>query len=89
MSLKERFRSALDSSAASIDTINTRTCHGEQYDGVEYEFHGEFVPVRPIIDEVADVEGRAISSLCHVDEGNPRLIVFVADLPKQEHPAFA
>ena len=86
--LRESFCSALESSAASIDNVSTRKCSGERHDGVEYTFYGEFVPIRPIIDEMSEVDGHAISSMCHVDEGDPRLIVFVADLPEQEHPAF-
>ena len=47
------------------------------------------MPVRPIIDVVAEHDGLTIESIGHTnDGGHVCLGVFVADLPKQPHPAF-
>lgn len=89
MSLNEDFRQALENDrAASLDRIEARRCSSDNYSGVQYNFYGYFIPVRPIIDVVAEADGRAIEELQFSDDGEPFLGMFVAELPTQSHPAF-
>lgn len=87
--LSDKFAAVLNSNtAADLQKLSTRRCTSDNYDGIEYTFYGPYIPVRPIIDVVAEEDGYGIEQIGHVDEGDPRLLVFVADLPEQEHPAF-
>lgn len=89
--LTEQFRTAIeqDSIATDIETIESRSCESEDYDGREYNFFGIYVPIRPILDVVAEEDGAGIESIAHVQDGDHVcLTVFVADLTAQEHPAF-
>ena len=74
---------------AELDRIRTRTCSSDNHDGREYYFYGNWVPIRPIIDEFASKDDYSIESMSHIDEGDPRLNVFVADISEDDtHPAF-
>lgn len=87
----DQFRTALNSNrpSAELTNISARACSSDKYDGVEYTFYGHFIPIRPIIDVIAQSEDHGIEHFAHVDEGEPRLIVFVADLShEQPHPGF-
>lgn len=89
--LSDDFESALESHVphAELERIETRVCASDDFDGTEYEFYGNYVPIRPIIDVAASREDFAIDSLSHIDEGEPHLNVFLADLREnQPHPAF-
>lgn len=93
----DEFRAALESHqpSADLDRIERRVCGSDDFDGAEYSFYGWYVPIRPIIDEVAQLENFAIESLAYIDESSddndfePHLNIFLADLRKQQaHPAF-
>lgn len=88
--LTEVFEHVLENErSASLDRIETRRCGSDNFDGVQYNIYGGFIPIRPIIDAVAKVDGQAIEHLHHTnDSGEPCLGVFVADIPEQPHPAF-
>jgi hypothetical protein len=91
--LTEKFRAAIeqDNHGHSLDSIETRLCGSDNYDGIEYDFRGNYVPVRPILNVVADEQDLGIEEIGHVNDGPERikLVVFVADLSEKEsHPAF-
>lgn len=89
--LTEKFRTAIenDSKAVSLDRIEHRSCTSDDYSGVQYNFFGTYVPVRPIIDVVAAEEDYAIETIGHTNDGEHVCLgVFVANLPEQPHPAF-
>lgn len=91
--LTEKFRAAIeqDNHGHSLDSIETRHCASDNYDGIEYNFRGNFVPVRPILNVVADEQDLGIEEIGHVNDGPEyvKLVVFVADLSEKEsHPAF-
>lgn len=96
--LTEDFQRAIDNhgyAGGDVDRIETRKCGSDHNDGVEYEFYGRYVPVRPIIQLLADKDGFAIEELSFVDESSeenpyePHLNIFVADIrTEQPHPAF-
>jgi hypothetical protein len=88
--LSEVFERAIkqDGSATDFDRIETRACTSDNFDGVQYNIYGRFIPIRPVIDVVTEVDGHAIEQLHHTDDGDPHLGVFVADIPEQPHPAF-
>lgn len=87
--LTDAFEYAIEKDKVShIDEITARACESDNYDGVEYTFHGDHVPVQPIIDVVAQADGHAIESFFLDGEVDDALVVFVADLPEQTHPAF-
>lgn len=87
--LSGAFEAALDGvRATEFDRIETRRCASDNFDGVQYNIFGNFIPVRPIIDVVAEVDGLAIEQLHHTDDDNTCLGVFVAEIPEQPHPAF-
>jgi hypothetical protein len=74
---------------AELDRIETRDCASDNHDGREYSFYGNWIPIRPIIDEFASKDNYSIESMSHIDEGDPRLNVFVADVSEDNtHPAF-
>lgn len=88
--LKEDFRAALAKEpATNIDRIEFRSCSSDKYDGVQYDFYGHYIPVRPIISMMAEVSGFAIEQMQFAnDTEEPHLGIFVAEIPEQEHPAF-
>jgi hypothetical protein len=89
--LTEEFETAIenDCKASELDEITARRCSSDNFDGAQYNFFGRYVPVRPIIDVVAETDGMAIESLAHTHDGDHIcLSVFVADIPEQPHPAF-
>ena len=87
--LSEQFERALENQRATeFNRIETRTCTSDEYDGIQYNIYGNFIPIRPIIDVVAETDGAAIEQLHHTNDGNTCLGVFVADIPEQSHPAF-
>jgi len=88
--LTEVFERALEKErSASLDRIETRACGSDNFDGVQYNFYGGFIPIRTVIDVVAKVDGHAIEQLHFTnDVEEPCLGVFVADIPEQPHPAF-
>lgn len=79
----DRFESALESSkhAHLLDRIETRACSSDNYDGVEYAFYGDYIPVMPIIEEAAHIPGHGIEEISFIEEDDPRLLVFLADAP--------
>jgi len=91
--LTEQFRTALRQTHSDVD-IETGSVTSDQYEGVEFRFRGGYVPVRPLIDVVAEAEDRAIESMSFIDrsahgDGDAYLAIFVADLShEQPHPAF-
>jgi hypothetical protein len=91
----ERAVSNYGYAGGNIESVETRTCASDHHDGVEYDFYGTYIPIRPIIDVAAGKEDFAIESLHLTDESTdendlePHLTVFVADLRQQQpHPAF-
>jgi hypothetical protein len=90
MVVRTAFRQAVENEPSSqLDRIETRRCSSDNYDGVQYKFYGNFIPVMPIIEVVSEAEGRAIEEISFTnDVENPFLGVFVADLPQQDHSAF-
>lgn len=92
--IKDELENAVkaDSRATELESINARPCGSDDFDGIEYEFRGRYIPIRPIIDTVALREELAIEQMGFVDEGEEcrYLHVFVAELnlPEQPHPAF-
>ena len=90
MSLKEDFEKALaKENSTHLDRIETRSCTSDNYDGVQYNFYGQFFSVRPIIDVVAEKPGRGIEQMHFTnDMPEPCFGVFVAHIPEQPHPAF-
>lgn len=96
--LSDEFRQALKKhgfAGAEISQIGKRECESEKYHGVEYEFYGSWIPIRPIIELVAEKDGFAIESIIFKNESTedndvePKIIVFVADIRvNQPHPAF-
>lgn len=89
--LKQKFENAVenDSMASDLDKVTERRCTSDEYDGVQYNFFGTYVPIRPIIDVVAEEDGVGIENIGHTDDGEHVCLgVFVADLPEQPHPAF-
>lgn len=75
--------------ASDLDRIETRSCTTDDHDGVQYNFFGIYVPIRPIIQVVAETDGVAIEHMGHTADGDHVCLgVFVADLPEQPHPAF-
>jgi hypothetical protein len=91
--LTEDFRTAIenDSMATECDEIETRACASDNYSGIEYNFFGHYVPVRPIIDVVARNEGYRIEQIGHIHDGEHTcLSVFVATIEEEEElsPAF-
>lgn len=62
--------------------IESRRCTSDRFAGTEYTIRGDDIPVEPIIELVSETDGVAIESILHIDEGDPRLSIFVADLPK-------
>lgn len=90
MSLKDDFGKAIEKeNSASLDRIEPRPCTSDNYDGVQYNFYGGFIPVRVIIDVVAETPGRAIEQMHFTnDVEEPCFGIFVAHIPEQPHPAF-
>jgi hypothetical protein len=89
--LADQFEQAIenDNRGAHVERIETRSCTSDEYDGVEYKIYGRFVPIRPVVDIIAEKDGLAIEQLYHVTEdGEPFVGVFVADVPERPHPAF-
>lgn len=90
-SLKEKFEHAIeqDSAATDLEEITARSCTSDNFDGVQYNIFGDFIPIRPIIDVVAESDGHGIEQLHHTNDGEHVCVgVFVADIPQQSHPAF-
>lgn len=85
--LTETFRKNLPRHA-DVDEITARYCTSDNFDGVEYKFYGEYVPVKPIIDVVSDADGMAIESIAHSGVGDISLTVFVAEIPQTEFGVF-
>jgi hypothetical protein len=87
--LTQEFEDAIESTNASfLHEIESRNCESDNFSGIEYQFYGAFVPVRPIINVVAETEGAGIEHLSHTNDGRTCLTVFVANIPEQSHPAF-
>lgn len=87
--LKQKFEDALDDDAAAAFTeIEVKVCSSDNYDGRQYNIHGAFVPLMPLIDVVAAEDGVAIEQIWHKDEHEACAGLFVADLPERSHPAF-
>lgn len=83
------YRHVDEDKASDLDRVETRECSSERFKGVQVNVYGRIVPVRPVINLVAETEGIAIESLYHtVDAPEPHLGVFIAYLPEQPHPAF-
>ena len=76
--------------ATQLDRVERRVCASDNYDGAEYKFYGSYIPIRPIIDFMAEQDEFAIENMSFCNEtGDPNLIIFVADMrQEQEHPAF-
>jgi len=87
MSLKKDFEKALEKeNSTHLDRIETRSCTSDNYSGVQYNFYGGFIPVRPIIDLIADKDGLAIEQMHFTnDVEEPCFGVFVAEIPAQAH----
>jgi len=87
--LTQEFENAIESIDASfLHEIESRNCASDNFSGIEYRFYGAFIPVRPIIDVVAETEGAGIEQLSHANDARTCLTVFVANIPEQSHPAF-
>lgn len=82
MGLTEELENAIEQkNSASLDRIEARSCTSDNYGG--------FIPVRPIIDLIADKDGLAIEQMHFTnDVEEPCLGIFVANIPTQPHPAF-
>lgn len=82
-----------DDDVAHLGAIESREClHnpsvGRSFDGVSLKLYGDWVPIRPIIKYAAARDSIAIATMDYIHEGDPHLSVFIAYLPRQEHPAF-
>jgi hypothetical protein len=88
----ERFQKAVTHGGAhgNIDRIERRLCTSDNFDGAEYKFYGYFVPVRPLIQSVRELDDFAIESMGHNNEGDePYFHFFLADLRQtRDDPAF-
>lgn len=85
--LSSEFRRSFGDSA-EVAEITGRAIAEQGFNGTEYAFYGNYVPIRPIIDTVAAVDGRAIKNMSFVSEEEDKLLVTVVELPEQSHPAF-
>lgn len=86
---KTDLREAITKANGDVSTIKTRNCSSDAYHGVEFKIYGLYIPVRAVIDCVAEHDGFAIESLSFInDTEEPYLSVFIANIPEQEHPAF-
>lgn len=88
MTLKERLFDSVAqaSSEEDIDRVTARRCTSDRFNGIEYTFYGKYIPIRPIIETVRQTNGVAIEQFSHTTEGEePRLIVFVAEIPEVEY----
>lgn len=74
----------------NIDRIETRACGSDDFDGVEYKFYGWYVPVRPLLQRVRELDNFAIESMGYNNEmDEPYFQFFLADLRRtQEDSAF-
>jgi len=90
MGLIDEFENAIErENSASLDRIEARSCTSDNYSGVQYNFYGGFIPVRPIISLIAEKDGLAIEQIHFTnDVEEPCLGIFVAKIPAQPHPAF-
>ncbi len=90
--LTEKFEEALNNAQlAGVHSteIQSRTCTSDNYDGTEYEFRGECVPVRPLLDIVETEELLRVETITFVDEwDDARLIMFVAEIPERDGEVF-
>ena len=93
--LSDTLRREVNKKNAELSRIETRSCESSHHWGVEYTFYGSYVPIRPIIEAIAEYDDFAIEQLNYVNESTedndyePHLNVFVADLrDEQPHPAF-
>lgn len=90
MDLEKEMVDAVESIVVeNIERVESRRCGNDEYDGIEYTFYGNFIPVMPIINVIAETDGKAIAELHFANDAKePHLGVFVADIPEQSHPAF-
>jgi len=88
----DRFEKALTQGRAhgNIDRIETRACASDDFDGIEYKIYGWYVPVRPILQSVRELDNFAIESMAYNNEmDEPYFHFFLADLRQtQEDEAF-
>lgn len=89
--LTNEFETAIENENqfSELEEITSRQCESDRFSGVQYNFFGRHVPVRPIIDVVAETDGMAIETVAHTHDGDHICLgVFIADIPEQSHPAF-
>lgn len=87
--LTQVFENAIENRDASLlHDIESRNCESDNFSGIEYRFYGAFIPIRPIIDVVAETDGAGIEQLSYTNDSRRCLTAFVADIPEQSHPAF-
>lgn len=87
--VKKAIEEALEAGGVSnVERVKSRECSSDNFDGVQIDVYGSYVPIRPIIDTIAEMDGHGIESLDMIDEDEARVCVFIAYLPEQTHPAF-
>jgi hypothetical protein len=83
----DRFEKAVTHGRANgnIDRIESRRCSSTGFDGVEYTIYGWYVPVRPLLDSVRELDNFAINSIAYNNElDEPALQFFLADLRRTD-----
>lgn len=89
--LTDEFKNACRSSYPnSTPEIDSKRCSSDKFDGIDYTIRGEYIDLRAIINVVAETDGYAIEqfSFCGRAHGEPAVVIFVAKIPQQQHPAF-
>lgn len=79
----ERFEEVITSDEAlgAMKRIDRRLCSSDEHEGAEYEVYGWYIPVRPILQSVRELDDFAIQSMAFNNEQDePCLQFFLADL---------
>lgn len=88
----DRFERAVTTcrASANLDRIERKLCSSDNFDGAEYKFYGWFVPVRPLLQSVRELDDFAIESMSYNNEmDEPYFQFFLADLRRaNEDEAF-
>lgn len=77
-----------DNTSSDVEEITARQCSSEHYYGVDFSIYGNNIDIRAIIDFVAQKDGIGIETITMVSGDRPRVVVFIANIAEQEHPAF-
>lgn len=90
--LTEQFREAVKENYGEVSHIESRECSSDMFEGTEYTFCGEFVPIRPLLDVVQNEGDVAVEEMSlgysSNGDGDRALRIFVAETEPVSHPAF-